>query len=78
MAQVQWQQLARQLEEQGPALLAQARQLRQLAQLQLEQGEVNYFQYAQSLNAALSSELERINLTARYNQAVLYLEFLSQ
>jgi cobalt-zinc-cadmium resistance protein CzcA len=78
MAQVQWQQLARQLEEQGPALLAQARQLRQLAQLQLEQGEVNYFQYAQSLNAALSSELERINLTARYNQAMLYLEFLSQ
>jgi cobalt-zinc-cadmium resistance protein CzcA len=78
MAQVQWQQLARQLEEQGPALQAQAGQLRQLAQLQLEQGEVNYFQYAQSLNAALSSELERINLTARYNQAVLYLEFLSQ
>ncbi|MCI4648547.1 CusA/CzcA family heavy metal efflux RND transporter [Phaeodactylibacter sp.] len=78
MAQVQWQQLARQLEEQGPALLAQARQLRQLAQLQLEQGEVNYFQYAQSLNAALSSELERINLTVRYNQAMLYLEFLSQ
>ncbi|WP_421946396.1 CusA/CzcA family heavy metal efflux RND transporter [Phaeodactylibacter xiamenensis] len=78
MAQVQWQQLTRQLEEQGPALQAQARQLRQLAQLQLEQGEVNYFQYAQSLNAALSSELERINLTARYNQAMLYLEFLSQ
>ena len=78
MAQVQLQQLAQQLEEQGPALQAQARQLRQLAQLQLEQGEVNYFQYAQSLNASLSSELELINLTARYNQAVLYLEFLSQ
>ncbi len=78
MAQVQWQQLARQLEEQGPALRSQALQLRQLARLQLEQGEINYFQYAQSLNAALSSELERTNLIARYNRAVLYLEFLSQ
>jgi cobalt-zinc-cadmium resistance protein CzcA len=78
IANIQLRQLRQQLEEQGAALQKQAAQLRRLANFQLEQGEVDYFQYAQSLRAALSSELERINLIARYNQAVLYLDFLSQ
>lgn len=70
--------LQRQLAEQGSALLAQAQALRELTQQQLGAGEIDYFQYAQSLEAALSNELMQAELTAQYNQALLYFLFLSE
>ncbi len=66
------------LEEQGAALQDQAASLRRLAQLQLEAGEVDYFRYVQSLDAALQSELDYLVLIRQYNTAVLDYNFLTE
>lgn len=78
LALQQVQFLHQQLEEEGQNLLAQAGRLRQLASTRLRAGETDYFQFAQSLEAALKNELQYIELSGQYNQAVLYLEFLSK
>jgi cobalt-zinc-cadmium resistance protein CzcA len=70
-------QLQALLDEQNQALLDQARQLRRLAELQLEAGEVDYFRYVQSLDSALSSELDRLELIRRYNIAVINYRYLT-
>ncbi|MCB0559004.1 MAG: CusA/CzcA family heavy metal efflux RND transporter [Lewinellaceae bacterium] len=74
----QAQALQQQLREEGANLRLQSAQLRQLAAARLRAGETDYFQFAQSLEAALKNELQYIELSGRYNQAVLYLEFLSK
>lgn len=73
----QYQALRRQLEVQGSELQQQAIILRRLARQQLLEGEIDYFQYAQSLEGALRNELAYNALLSRYNQAVLYFIFLS-
>lgn len=78
MALRQARMLQQQIQEQGRNLLQQAEQLRSLAATRLRAGETDYFQYAQSLEAALKNELQYIELSGQYNQAVLYLEFLSK
>ena len=74
----QAQALQQQLQEEGQNLLRHSAQLRQLATARLRAGETDYFQFAQSLEAALKNELQYIELSGKYNQAVLYLEFLSK
>jgi len=69
--------LRRQLDEQGQNLLDQAQNLRRLADRRLEEGEVDYFQYLQSQQAALQSELDYLELKHRYNQSVLYYQYLT-
>jgi cobalt-zinc-cadmium resistance protein CzcA len=78
LTQRQVVQLFQQLEEEGQSLRTQAARLRELANLQLRAGEADYFQYAQSLQAALENDLQHAALTHRYNQAVLYLQFLNR
>ncbi|MCB0551240.1 MAG: CusA/CzcA family heavy metal efflux RND transporter [Phaeodactylibacter sp.] len=78
LARQQAQALRQQLQEEGQNLLSQAAQLRRLAATQLRAGETDYFQFAQSLEAALKNELQYLELSGQYNQAVLYLEFLSK
>ncbi|MCB0586059.1 MAG: efflux RND transporter permease subunit, partial [Phaeodactylibacter sp.] len=70
--------LYQQLQGEGQSLLSQAGQLRRLASTRLRAGETDYFQFAQSLEAALNNELQFIELCRQYNQAVIYLEFLSK
>jgi cobalt-zinc-cadmium resistance protein CzcA len=61
----------RQHEEQGARLSEQIQQLRLLAERQLQAGEVDYFRYLQSLEFALRGELELLDITHRYNLAVI-------
>ncbi|MCB9295346.1 MAG: CusA/CzcA family heavy metal efflux RND transporter [Lewinellaceae bacterium] len=78
MALQQARALQQQLRAEGQNLLRQSAQLRRLASARLRAGETDYFQFAQSLEAALKNELQYIELSGQYNQAVLYLEFLSK
>ena len=63
--------LASQWADQGTALAEQANLLRQLAEQQLQEGEVDYFRYLQSQEAALQSDLERMALLHQYNRSLL-------
>lgn len=78
LAQQQLAQLRQQLDTEGDELRTQAAQLRQLATQQLRAGEADYFQYAQSLQAALDNELQQAELVHRFNQAALYFQFLNR
>ena len=69
--------LRRQLDQQGTQLQQQAARLRNLAEEQLNAGEVDYFRYLQSLEAALRSELDYIRIVDAYNQAVIDFEYFS-
>lgn len=69
--------LRQQLDTNGAELRRQAQALRDLANMQLENGEIDYFRYVQSLEAALRNELDYLDLVNRYNQAVLELQFLT-
>ncbi len=64
----------------GPAadLLEEARNLRNLASLQLQQGEIDFFQYLQSVDVALQNELEYLDAVRQYNQAIIELQYLGQ
>lgn len=64
------------LEASGGSLKENATTLRRLSNLQFQQGDIDYFDYVQSLNAALELELQYLELLNQYNQAVLYLEYL--
>ena len=66
------------LDTEGQALQQQAADLRRLAARQLEQGEIDYFRYFQSLDAAVQSELQYLELLQAYNQAVLQLNYIIQ
>lgn len=67
-----------QLDTNGFALREQAQVLRDLATTQLQNGEIDYFRYVQSLQAALRNEMDYLDLVQQYNQAVLELMFLSE
>jgi len=66
------------LDTEGSALQQQSADLRRLAARQLEQGEIDYFRYFQSLDAAIQSELQYLELLHAYNQAVLQLNYFIQ
>jgi len=78
LARQQLALLQQQLDTQGNDLLSQASRLRELAKQQLSAGEADYFQFAQSLQAALENELQYAELIARHNRAALYLQFLTR
>jgi heavy metal efflux system protein len=78
LAQQQMQGFFQQLQTSGQNLLGQATRLRQLAGLQLRAGEIDYFQYVQSLEAAFANELQYLSLVEQYNQANLFFQFLSK
>ncbi|MBK7870066.1 MAG: hypothetical protein IPJ74_04910 [Saprospiraceae bacterium] len=69
--------LRQQLDTNGAALRQQAQALRDLANVQLQNGEIDYFRYVQSLEMALRNELDYLDLMHQYNQAVLKLQFLT-
>lgn len=58
------------LNTQGDSLLKQAQQLRTLAELRIQSGETDYFQIFLSLESAVQSELEHLNLLHRFNMAL--------
>ncbi len=66
------------LNNQAAPLQEQARRLRELATVQLDQGEVDYFRYVQSLDAALTTELDLMELVRQYNAAVIEYEYLTE
>ncbi|MDX1942006.1 MAG: efflux RND transporter permease subunit, partial [Saprospiraceae bacterium] len=70
--------LRQQLDTNGAALRQQAQALRELANAQLQNGEIDYFRYVQSLEMALRNELDRLDLMNKYNQAILELQFLTE
>lgn len=78
LATQQVQVLQQQLNTNGAAIKNQSQSLRNLAETQLKNGEIDYFRYVQSLEAALKNELDYLDLVNRYNQAVLELQFLTQ
>ncbi len=74
------EQMARQYNDylRGAAseLLSQASLLRSLASMQLQAGEIDFFQYLQSIDVALQNELEYLNAVNQYNQTIIDLRFL--
>ncbi len=60
----------------GRQLTDQATLLRQLANVQLDNGEIDFFRYTQSLQMALQNELDFLDLQYQYVEAVLRLEYL--
>jgi cobalt-zinc-cadmium resistance protein CzcA len=70
-------QLYERLQSSGPIWQEQARQLRQLAALQLQQGAIDFFRYAQALQLALENEIAYYELLNQYNQTVLYHRYLT-
>ncbi|MCB0570718.1 MAG: CusA/CzcA family heavy metal efflux RND transporter, partial [Phaeodactylibacter sp.] len=70
-----WRQ---QLDSTGKVLLEQGERLKALAMAQLRSGEIDYFQYVQSVQAAFENEIQYIKLIEQSNQAVLYLQYLSK
>jgi cobalt-zinc-cadmium resistance protein CzcA len=72
------QQLYERLQSEGNAWQEQARQLRELAALQLDQGAIDFFRYAQALQLALENERAYLELLNQYNQAVMYHQYLTR
>ena len=68
--------LKNELDTYGRQLTDQAALLRQLAKAQLDNGEIDFFRYLQSLQMALENELDFLDLKYRYVEAVLRLEYL--
>ena len=69
--------LFEELNTSGQDIQQKSATLRTLAKLQFQQGDINYFDYVQSLNVALSNDLDYLDLLFNYNQSALYLEYLS-
>ncbi len=59
----------------GPQLAEQVRLLQTLATTRLRNGEINYFDYLQSLERARRAELERLQLIHDFNRARLRLSY---
>jgi len=70
--------LQNQLNTSGEALREQAQAIRGLAEAQLQNGEIDYFRYVQSLEAALQNELDYLDLVQQYNRAVLELRYIAE
>jgi cobalt-zinc-cadmium resistance protein CzcA len=62
----------------GQKMQQQSTTLRELAKLQFQEGEINYFDFVQSLNIAFDNDLEYLKLLHKYNQSALYLEYISE
>ncbi|MCC5916449.1 MAG: CusA/CzcA family heavy metal efflux RND transporter [Cryomorphaceae bacterium] len=56
----------------------QAGKIAETAYLSYENGEINFFQLAESLRTALELNLETLEILNRYNQAVLRFEFYTE
>ncbi len=69
--------LSQQLTTSGAALREQAEQLERLSEQQLRAGEIDYFRYAQSLDAALRNRLEYLDLQNQFNQTMIEMDFLT-
>lgn len=68
--------LFEELNTSGQDIQQKSAMLRSLAKLQFQQGDINYFDYVQSLNVAMSNDLDYLDLLFNYNQSALYLEYL--
>ncbi|MEZ4953661.1 MAG: efflux RND transporter permease subunit [Saprospiraceae bacterium] len=77
-AKLQASSLRNELDSYGRQLTDQATLLRQLAQVQLDNGEIDFFRYWQSLQMALNNELDFLDLQYQYVEAVLQVEYLNQ
>ncbi|MBL7793212.1 MAG: CusA/CzcA family heavy metal efflux RND transporter [Saprospiraceae bacterium] len=66
------------LESAGKNLLGQAATLRRLADKQRSEGEIDYFRYAQSIEAAWRNDLLYLDLLRRYDLAVLAWRFWTE
>jgi len=75
MAQQQALALRQDLDTAGKALLDQSANLRRLADKQRSEGEIDYFRYAQSIEAAWRNDLIYLDLLRRYDLAVLAWRF---
>ncbi len=64
-----------QLEKNGQTFRTQAAEIRQLSQYRLDNGAINYFQFIQSTQTALDSELAYWELVYQYNEAVIRLKY---
>lgn len=71
------QALNSQLNEEGKTWQDQALALRTLANLQLKEGAIDFFELAQALQLALENELAYLDLLNQYNMAALYYGYLT-
>ncbi len=55
----------------------QAEAIRQTADIQLEAGEIDFFQYLQSLERYTQMRLQFLEAVSNYNQSIIQLEYLS-
>ena len=76
LARQQASSLKNELDSYGQQLTGQAALLRQLAQVRLDNGEIDFFRFVQSIQMALASELDFLDLQYQYLEAVLRLEYL--
>lgn len=77
-AKLQASSLRNELDSYGRQLTNQATLLRQLAQVQLDNGEIDFFRFLQSAQMALNNELDFLDLQYQYVEAVLRVEYLNQ
>ena len=78
LARHQASSLKNELDNYGRQLTDQATLLRQLAKLQLDNGEIDFFRYLQSVKLALQNELDFLGLQYSYVEAVLRVEYLNE
>jgi cobalt-zinc-cadmium resistance protein CzcA len=70
-----YQQLVDYYEDRG---MQQARVIRNTATLQMEQGEIDFFQYLQSMQRYTQTRLQYLETLRNYNLAIIELEYLSE
>lgn len=70
-----YEQLLGYYQQQG---LEQARIIRQTATLQMEEGEIDFFQYLQSMQRYTQTRLQYLETVKNYNHAIIELEYLSE
>ena len=68
--------LEREMADYGNNLKDRAATIRELTEEQLQAGEIDFFQYLQSLEAALQSELDFLDLEHRLSIAELQVAYL--
>lgn len=72
---LQLSQTEKQLNYYTATALPQAEVILNTANLQLSQGEIDYFRYLQSITTAIQIKIDYLNSLNDYNQAVINLEF---
>jgi cobalt-zinc-cadmium resistance protein CzcA len=70
-----FQQLLGYYQQQG---LEQAQIIRQTATLQMEEGEIDFFQYLQSMQRYTQTRLQYFETLKNYNHAIIEIEYLSE